>query len=49
MRVETDSTLLGYPAVAIICFLAAAGGGIALMASILHSDRRARNHPARKP
>jgi ubiquinone biosynthesis protein len=49
MRVETDSTLLGYPAVAIICFLAAAGGGIALMASILHSDRRARTHPARKP
>ena len=48
MRVETDSTLLGYPAVAIICFLAAAGGGIALMASIVHSDRRARNHPRRK-
>ena len=49
MRVETDSTLLGYPAVAIVCFLAAAGGGIALMASIVHSDRRARNHPARRP
>jgi predicted unusual protein kinase regulating ubiquinone biosynthesis (AarF/ABC1/UbiB family) len=40
MRIETSSTLLGYPAVAIICFLAAAGGGFALVVSIIRSDRR---------
>ena len=40
MRVETTSTLLGYPAVAIVCFLAAAAGGLALMVSIVRSDRR---------
>ena len=40
MRVETSSTPLGYPTVAIVCFLAAAGGGFALMVSILRSDRR---------
>ncbi len=41
MRIETSSTLLGYPAVAIISFLAAAGGGFALVVSIIRSDRRA--------
>ena len=40
MRIETSSTLLGYPAVAIVCFLAAASGGFALVVSILRSDRR---------
>jgi len=40
MRVETSSTLLGYPAVAIVCFLAAAGAGFLLVVSILRSDRR---------
>ncbi|MDP9072916.1 MAG: AarF/UbiB family protein [Actinomycetota bacterium] len=40
MRVPTSSTLLGYPAVAILCFLAAGGGGLALLVSILRSDRR---------
>ena len=40
MRVETSSELLGYPAVAIVCFLMAAAGGFALVASIVHSDRR---------
>lgn len=40
MRVETSSTLLGYPSVAIVCFLAAAGGGLALLVSIVRSDRR---------
>ena len=40
MRIETSSTLLGYPAVAIVCFLAAAGGGLALLVSILRSDHR---------
>jgi len=40
MRVETSSKLLGYPTVAILCFLAAAAGGLALMVSIVKSDRR---------
>lgn len=40
MRVETSSRLLGYPSVAIVCFLAAAGGGLALLVSIVRSDRR---------
>ena len=41
MRVETSSTLFGYPSIAIVCFLAAAGGGLILLVSILRSDRRA--------
>ncbi len=39
MRVPTSSTILGYPAVAIVCFLAAGGGGFALLVSIIRSDR----------
>ncbi len=41
-RVETDVRLLGYPAVAIICFLAASLGGAALLWSIAMGDRRTR-------
>lgn len=41
MRVETSSTLFGYPSIAIVCFLAAAGGGLVLLVSILRSDRKA--------
>jgi len=48
MRVETSSKLLGYPAVAIVCFLAAAGGGLALMVSIVKSDRRLGARSARR-
>ncbi|HEX2699058.1 MAG TPA: AarF/UbiB family protein [Acidimicrobiales bacterium] len=49
MRVETSTKLLGYPAVAIVCFLAAAGGGLALMVSIVRSDRRvAARHDRRR-
>jgi len=40
MQVPTSSELFGYPAIAIICFLLAAGGSFALLASILLSDRR---------
>lgn len=48
MRVETSSTLLGYPAVAIVSFLSAAGGGLALLASIIRSDgRRAKSRRRR--
>ena len=37
MRINTTSKLLGYPAVAIVCFLAAAGAGVWLiLSSVLH-------------
>ena len=39
MRVPTSSKLLGYPSVAIVCFFVAGGAGVALLASIVHSDR----------
>jgi predicted unusual protein kinase regulating ubiquinone biosynthesis (AarF/ABC1/UbiB family) len=40
MRVQTKYMILGYPALAIICFLAAASGGFALLVAILLNDRR---------
>jgi ubiquinone biosynthesis protein len=40
MRVETSWTLLGYPALAILFFLAAAGGGLWLTFQILLADHR---------
>jgi predicted unusual protein kinase regulating ubiquinone biosynthesis (AarF/ABC1/UbiB family) len=40
MRVETSFRIMGYPGLAILFFLAAAGGGIALMINILLSDHR---------
>lgn len=40
MRVETSFRILGYPGLAILFFVAAAGGGIALMVTILLSDHR---------
>ncbi len=42
MRVETDFTILGYPAIAILLFLIAAFGGIALILKILLTDERTR-------
>lgn len=39
MRVETEFRIFGYPGLAMICFLLAAGGGAALALSILVSDR----------
>jgi ubiquinone biosynthesis protein len=42
MQVETRFRLLGYPGLAILCFLAAAGGGFWLVISILLSDRGAK-------
>ncbi len=39
MRIETPWQFFGYPALAIVLFLLAAGAGIALLASILYSDR----------
>ena len=40
MRVETRFQILGYPGLAILCFVAAAGGGLALLISIIKSDLR---------
>jgi len=48
MQVETSSKLLGYPAVAILCFLAGASAAFVLMVSIVRSDRRSTPKPKRK-
>jgi hypothetical protein len=40
MRVETKFRLFGYPGFAMLFFLAATGGVVALVVSILSSDRR---------
>jgi len=40
VQVETSSKLFGYPALAILCFLAAAACGFALVMSIVRSDRK---------
>jgi ubiquinone biosynthesis protein len=47
MRVDTAFRILGYPGLAIVCFLAAAGGGGWLVVDILLSDRRARERADR--
>jgi predicted unusual protein kinase regulating ubiquinone biosynthesis (AarF/ABC1/UbiB family) len=52
MRVETDARLFGYPALAIVLFLIAAGFGLWLLVSIQLSDlpqRRHRRHLKRRP
>jgi predicted unusual protein kinase regulating ubiquinone biosynthesis (AarF/ABC1/UbiB family) len=41
MRVETSFEILGYPGLAMLCFLGAAAGGVWLLASIIVQDRRA--------
>lgn len=43
MRVPTDFRLFGYPGLAILCFLAASAGGVALIVQILRSDRHIKN------
>jgi hypothetical protein len=40
IQVDTASKLFGYPALAILCFLAAAGCGFTLLWSILRADRK---------
>ena len=40
MRIQTSFVLFGYPGLAIICFLAAAAGGIYLLASIFIQDEK---------
>ncbi len=48
MRIETPFRLFGYPGLAILFFLAAAGGAVALMVDILYYDARARRGPRRR-
>jgi ubiquinone biosynthesis protein len=48
IRAGGDTTILGYPALAIILFLMAAGGGMALVFNILISDRRQNKKYKRK-
>jgi predicted unusual protein kinase regulating ubiquinone biosynthesis (AarF/ABC1/UbiB family) len=42
MRVETAYRILGYPALAMVCFVLAAGMGFSLVLSIVLTDRRTR-------
>ncbi len=46
MNVATDFRILGYPGLAIVCFLAAAGGGVGLILNILWNDRKKTGRPA---
>jgi ubiquinone biosynthesis protein len=40
MRIQTSFTIFGYPALAILCFLAAAAGGFWLLFSIFFQDEK---------
>ena len=48
MRIETTTEILGYPALAIVCFAVAAGFGVALVLNIWLTDHRA-TQDRRKP
>jgi ubiquinone biosynthesis protein len=49
MRVESDVTLLGYPAVSIVFFLLAAVGGLVLVGSVVVTDRRDARRRTERP
>ena len=49
MRIETSTTLLGYPALAIVCFIIAFGFGVVLLANIWLTDHRAAEQRRRHP
>ncbi len=49
MRVETRSTLWGYPTVALLLFLLGAGLGVCIVVSALRGDRSARAREERAP
>jgi hypothetical protein len=40
IRIQTSFQLLGYPGIAILCFLGAAAGGLCLLFSIFFQDER---------
>ena len=46
MQIQTSFHLFGYPALAMLCFLAAAAGGFWLVISIFVQDPRAWKKPA---
>lgn len=48
MRVETSFKILGYPGLAIIFFLVAAGGGIMLVFNILFNDEKSKDKPGQR-
>jgi hypothetical protein len=43
MSVDTDFTVFGYPGLAMVLFLAAVAGGVAMVVSILRHDETAEN------
>jgi len=45
MQVQTSFQLFGYPGLAILCFIAAAGGGAWLVLSILIKDHKDKKKP----
>ena len=47
MRVETSFRILGYPGLAILCFLAAAAGGFWLLIGIVVQDQKRKKRPSR--
>ncbi len=49
MRVSTKFTILGYPGLAILCFIAAAAGGIAMAIQIQFYDQRPQKFGTDKP
>ena len=49
MRIETRTTLFGYPAIALLLFLVGSGLGIAIVLSALLGDRRAKPHEEHGP
>jgi predicted unusual protein kinase regulating ubiquinone biosynthesis (AarF/ABC1/UbiB family) len=50
MSVDTDFTLFGYPGLAMVLFLAAVAGGVAMVVNILRHDETAENRRrARRP
>ena len=48
MRIETPFRVLGYPGIAIVCFLAATAGGVWLLVNIYIQDRRSEREKARR-
>jgi predicted unusual protein kinase regulating ubiquinone biosynthesis (AarF/ABC1/UbiB family) len=48
MRVETSFRILGYPGLAMLCFLAAAGGGLTLVWNIVRSDIQREEKPRKR-
>jgi predicted unusual protein kinase regulating ubiquinone biosynthesis (AarF/ABC1/UbiB family) len=48
MRIPTTFTIFGYPGLAMLFFLAAAGGGLGLLLRIVMADRKQRHQAARR-